>query len=149
MPHAPFSFGVTIRDIKLDTDEKGEQKERVSNSSTIVKLQELKDLSLYWNSMSEMFIPTSVYDQSTDLRYGIFELIEADMILTMMQDIFSQKVGITNNYLIEPFTYSMQFALRNSFNMKKDLYKYRMFIGIEKIKCNFHPTTMKDAMKFN
>ena len=84
VPQAPFSFGVTIRDIKLDTDEKAEQKERVSNSSTIVKLQELKDLSCYWNSMSEMFIPTSVYDQSTDLRYGIFELIEADMILTMM-----------------------------------------------------------------
>ena len=74
--------------------------------------------------MSEMFIPTSVYDQSTDSRYGIFEVIEADMILTMMQDIFSQKVGITNNYLIEPFTYSMQFALRNSFDMRKDLYKY-------------------------
>ena len=24
VPHAPFSFGVTIRDIKLDTDEKAE-----------------------------------------------------------------------------------------------------------------------------
>ncbi len=38
-------------------------------------------MSLYWNSMSEMFIPNSVYDQSRDLRYGIFEVIEADMIL--------------------------------------------------------------------
>jgi hypothetical protein len=39
--------------------------------------------------MSEMYIPTSVYDQSIDLTYGIFELIEADMILEMMKDIFT------------------------------------------------------------
>jgi hypothetical protein len=99
--------------------------------------------------MSEMFIPTSVYDQSHELTYGIFELIEADMILQMMQDVFSKKVGITNHYLVEPFTYQMQFSLRNSFDMKKDLYKYRMTIGIDKIRCNLHPTTLKDAMKFN
>jgi hypothetical protein len=79
----------------------------LANGSTIVKLQQLKDMSVYWNSMSEMFIPTSVYDQSHDLRYGIFEVIEADMVLQMMQDIFSQKVGIINNYILDPFTYKM------------------------------------------
>jgi hypothetical protein len=36
---APFSFGLTIRDIKLDTDEKAEKEERLANGSTIVKLQ--------------------------------------------------------------------------------------------------------------
>jgi hypothetical protein len=30
--------------------------------------------------MSEMFIPTSVWEQSQDLRFGVFELIEADTI---------------------------------------------------------------------
>ena len=39
--------------------------------------------------MSEMFIPTSVWDQSHDLNYGVFELIEADMVLQMMKDIFN------------------------------------------------------------
>ena len=39
VPQAPFSFGVTIRDIKLDTDEKSEEAERKVNPSTIVKLQ--------------------------------------------------------------------------------------------------------------
>jgi hypothetical protein len=38
IPHAPFSFGVTLRDIKLDTDEKAEKEERQQNSSTIVKV---------------------------------------------------------------------------------------------------------------
>lgn len=39
--------------------------------------------------MSEMFIPTSVWDQSYDLEYGIFELIEADTIHEMMKDQFN------------------------------------------------------------
>jgi hypothetical protein len=43
---------------------------------------------MYWNSMSEMFIPTSVWDQSFNNRYGVFELIDADMVLEMMKDIF-------------------------------------------------------------
>ena len=36
--------------------------------------------------MSEMFIPTSVWDQAHQFEYGILELIEADMILSMMKD---------------------------------------------------------------
>jgi hypothetical protein len=54
--------------------------------------------------MSEMFIPNSVWEQSVDLKYGIFELIEADIIHEMMKDIFSQRVGIVNNFLIDPFS---------------------------------------------
>ena len=46
--------------------------------------------------MSEMFIPTSVWDQSHELEYGIFELIQADMILEMMKDAFNRKVGLEN-----------------------------------------------------
>lgn len=39
--------------------------------------------------MSEMFIPTSVYEQSIDLPYGVFEVLEASIILEMMKDIFT------------------------------------------------------------
>ena len=46
-------------------------------------------MCVYWNTMSEMFVPTSVWDQSYDLEYGIFELIEADTILEMMKDQFN------------------------------------------------------------
>ena len=75
------------------------------NSSTIVKVQELKDVSIYWNTESEIFIPTQVWDQSVDLQYGIFEIIEADIILSMMKDIFTNKVGMNSKYVIDPFTY--------------------------------------------
>lgn len=61
------------------------------NSSTILKMQEIKNISLYWNSMSEMFIPTSVWDQSFDQQYGIFEFIDADLVHEMMKDIFTKK----------------------------------------------------------
>ena len=117
----------------LDTDVQQEAEERKENSSTIVKLQQLKDVSLYWNSMSEMFIPTSVWDQSHQLQYGIFELIEADMILEMMKDTFNQKVGLQNQYIVSPFTYQMQLAFRNTYKPATDLYKYKISIKIEKI----------------
>jgi hypothetical protein len=50
---------------------------------------EVKNISVYWNSMSHMFIPTSVWEGSSEYRYGIFELIDADSIHEMMKDIFS------------------------------------------------------------
>ena len=85
----PFSFGLTIKDIRLDTDTQQEKAEQKENSSTIVKLQEIRNLCIYWNTMSEMFIPTSVWDQSYELEYGIFELIDADTVLEMMKDQFN------------------------------------------------------------
>jgi hypothetical protein len=69
-----------------------------------VKLQEIKNISVYWNSDSEMFVPTSVWEQSQDLTYGVFELIEADIIHEMMKDIFQSKVGIQNNFILDPFS---------------------------------------------
>jgi len=51
-----------------------------------------------------MYIPTSVYDQSHEFRYGVFELIEADLIHELMKDIFIKKIGMNNQYVIDPFT---------------------------------------------
>jgi len=67
-------------------------------------LQEIKNVSFYWNSQSEMYIPTSVYDQSHEFRYGVFELIDADLIHDLMKDIFQKKIGMNNQYVIDPFT---------------------------------------------
>lgn len=94
------------------------------NSSTIIKLQEIKDISFYWNTMSEMFIPKSVVAQSKGDKYGIFSLLPAEIIHDMMKDIFSQKMGMSNSYLIEPFSIRIQMAFRNSYNPAVDAYKY-------------------------
>ena len=97
--------------------------------------------------MSEMFIPTSVYDQSHDFQYGIFELIEADIVLGMMKDVFTQQVGMKSNYIIEPFTYSMQCQFRNSFNANKDMYKYMIKINVQKVILNMNPSITRDFNK--
>lgn len=74
----------------MDHHAEEEQRQRAEeNSSTILKLQEISNISFYWNSMSEMFIPTSVYEQAVGLPYGVFELLDASIILEMMKDIFT------------------------------------------------------------
>lgn len=98
--------------------------------------------------MSEMFIPNSVWDQSHQLQYGIFELIEADMILEMMKDTFNQKVGLLNQYIVSPFTYQMQLAFRNTYKPSTDPYKYKIVISIEKLQLNLTPQSISDMMKF-
>ena len=55
--------------------------------------------------MSEMFIPTSVWDSCKGNKYGVFEVIEAELVLEMMKDIFTNKVGMQSSFLVEPFTY--------------------------------------------
>jgi len=99
--------------------------------------------------MSEMFIPNSVWESSLSLKYGIFELIEADIIHEMMKDIFTSKVGIVNNYLIDPFSIRIQFAFRNWYNMNSDEYKYRIAVVNEKVRVNLNPLIIRDILKFN
>ena len=88
-----------------------------------------------------MFIPTSVLNQSHGLNYGVFEIIEADIIHEMMKDIFQSKVGIQNNFILDPFSLRIQFGLRNSYNVNTDDYKYRIAIENEKLRLNFRPQT--------
>ena len=57
--------------------------------------------------MSEMFIPSSVWEKSGDYTYGVFELIEAQTIYEMMNDIFSHKICMDNNYFVDPFSLKM------------------------------------------
>ena len=98
--------------------------------------------------MSEMFIPTSVWEQCTDLPYGIFEVIEASIILEMMKDIFTHKHGIMNEYLIDPFSCRIQYAFRNTYNPSVDEYKYRVAVVNDKIRLNIKPLTLCDMMRF-
>ena len=112
-----------------------------------MKLQEFSNISFYWNSMSEMFIPSSVYDQSHDLPYGVFEIIEADVIFGMMKDIFTRRHGIENEFLIDPFSCRIQYAFRNTYNPNIDEYKYRIAVVNDKVRLNIKPLTLCDMMR--
>jgi hypothetical protein len=67
----------------------------------------------------------------------------------MMKDTFTNQVGMTNNYLLDPFTVRVQFAFRNSYDRNRDDYKYRIAVITEKVKVNLHPLTLRDIMKHN
>ena len=51
-----------------------------------------------------------------------------------------------NQYLIEPFTYQMQFSFRNTYDPAYDSYKYKVAIGIEKIRLNLSPDKCYEMM---
>ena len=43
----------------------------------------------------------------------------------------------------------MQFAFRNTYNPDRDLYKYKISIGIDKIKLNLYPETIIEIFRFS
>lgn len=44
----------------------------------------VKNIKVYWNSMSEMFVPTSVWEQTRHLKFQIFEALEASFLKDIM-----------------------------------------------------------------
>lgn len=90
-PERPYSFGFTVKAIKLENDPVAEKQERVGNPSTVVKVQSVEGISAYVNSSSECFIPEGVLRavETENLRYGVFELVPADQLLEFMRDVFA------------------------------------------------------------
>ena len=46
------------------------------NPATVLKDVVVKNIRVYWNSMSEMFVPTSLWEQTRHLKYQIFEAMD-------------------------------------------------------------------------
>jgi hypothetical protein len=44
----------------------------------------VQGLRFYWNCLSEMFIPTSLLEQTQDLKFQIFEAMDATQLAQMM-----------------------------------------------------------------
>jgi hypothetical protein len=68
--HRPFSFGFMIDSISLDNSETDWTFESPGSilitknrpDNTVIKELAIKNIKLYWNSMSEIFIPTSLWE---------------------------------------------------------------------------------------
>ena len=74
-------------------------------------------MRVYWNSMSEMFIPTSLWEQTKDLEYRIFEAIAADDLFELMYEPFQVK------------TYKQYFSNKDELLMPFDLKLSVYFVG--------------------
>lgn len=51
---------------------------------TIIKELSVKNVRVYWNSMSEIFIPTSLWEQTRTMQYQIFEAMDASLLKEIM-----------------------------------------------------------------
>lgn len=54
-----------------------------------------------------------------------------------------------NQFLLEPFSYQMQFSIRNSYRAERDTYKYKVAIGMEKIKMNLNPPIISNIISYH
>lgn len=148
-PKNPFSTGISIRNISLETDFEQEKIERTKNLSSIVKMQQIQDVGVYWNSKSEMIVPTSIWESSEHLEFGVFELIDADTIQSLMKDIFSHEFGLSHTFLVDPLTYRMQISLRSEYTNLKDDYKYRISMWLQKVQLNLNPSMAIDFLGYH
>jgi hypothetical protein len=108
----PFSFGIIADEIIFDTDDARRHRDSQNpNSGLVEKLIDVFHARIYWNSMSETFVPTSLWEQTKDLEFRIFEAIAADDLYELMYEPFqqnSEKQYFSNkDELILPFDLRM------------------------------------------
>lgn len=114
----------------------------------MIKELSVKNIKLYWNSMSEIFIPTSLWEQTRHGQYQIFEAMDASFLKDIMVDAFKENSRMSYNYLLAPFTLLMSINLKKSFNRETDNYKYQINTLISQITLNLSPLTLRDILKF-
>ena len=71
-PGKPYSFGFLIDSLRFFN---------VTNAANLVdKRMEVRGARMYWNSMSEMYIPQTLWESTKDLKYQIFEAMDASSL---------------------------------------------------------------------
>ena len=53
--------------------------------ANLLKDFSIKGFRFYWNCLSEMFIPTSLWEQTADLKFQIFEALDAEHLIGLMK----------------------------------------------------------------
>ncbi len=56
------------------------------------------NMAIYYKSMAEMFIPTSLWESTKHLKFQIFDALPLDELRNLMKNSFA------NDYIIEPFS---------------------------------------------
>ena len=83
----------------------------------------LARMRIYFNSFSEMLIPTSVWDQTKNEKLEIFSCMGAREIKDLMTSVFEEDidadknhVGLNNHNLLEPFYINVAINMNNMYN---------------------------------
>lgn len=114
-------------------------------------------MRLYFNSFSEMLIPTSVWEQTKNEKLEIFSCMEATEIKDIMTSVFldeantgSAEVGINHHNLLEPFYINVAINMNNMYNptYKQELFKYQTTCLVSKLILTTTPDLCRDMMQF-
>ena len=113
-------------------------------------------MRLYFNSFSEMIIPTSVWEQTKGEKLEIFSCMEATEIRDIMTNVFDEdgntggELGINHYNLLEPFYINMAINMNNMYNpaYKQELYKYQCTVLVSKMIATTTPDLCRDMMQF-
>lgn len=112
-------------------------------------------MRLYFNSSSEMLIPTSMWEQTKNEKLEIFSCMEAREIKDIMKSVFLEEengfeAGINHNNLLEPFYVNMAINMNNLYNptYKQELFKYQCTLLVSKLIMTTTPDLCRDMMQF-
>jgi len=75
----------------------------------------IKNVKVYWNSMSEMFVPTSLWQQTKNNERQIFSALDPEFLKSIMVQAFYPERDETNFYLVEPFSVYISLNFNKSY----------------------------------
>ena len=95
----------------------------------LLKDLEVGNLRIYWNSMSEMFIPFSLWEANRELEFQIFEAMPADSLREIMLEAFEENLPMT--YLVHPISITISLSYYDKDNdaiLKHPLHRLKVSI---------------------
>jgi len=106
-------------------------------------------LQVYFNSMSQMTIPTSLWRATKHDPLQIFSALDAVTVLEMMNWCFDPEraMEISQHNLIEPLYINVAINLNSEFQAQyvHHTYKYRVVVLVSKVIVTLTPDALKDV----
>ena len=144
----PYSFGIIADEISFQSIEASHMSMKEAQDWSLNKDLHVKNARVYWNSMSETFIPTSLWEQTKDLEYRIFEAIAADDLFSLMYEPFetstSKQYFSNKDELILPFYLKLILKFYASDLEAKEKMKLSIDVKLESLKIDLNDKVIAD-----
>lgn len=138
----PYSFGIISDELIFESIDNTYSAKADNQEWSLNKELHLKNTRVYWNSMSETFIPTSLWEQTKDLEYRIFEAIAADDLFSLMYEPFetttSKQYFSNKDQLILPFNLKIALKFYSSDMEAKERMKLFLEMKLDNLKIDLN-----------
>ena len=68
----------------------------------------MKNVRVYWNCLSEMYIPTSLWESTRHMKYQIFEAMDAQQLNELMVQVFTERGQSQFQFVLSNLTVNSQ-----------------------------------------